>query len=100
MKLRVGLDIGGTKTAALVVDETGRALGRAVRPTDVNAPARLVAGTAETVEMALRDAGGRRDDLSAAGVGIPGQVDPADGTVRLAVNLNLHEPYPLQAALE
>lgn len=100
MTLRVGLDIGGTKTAALVVDENGRALGRAVRPTDVDAPARLVAGTVAAVEMALRDAGRMHDSLSAAGVGIPGQVDPADGTVRLAVNLNLHEPYPLRAALE
>ena len=100
MNLRVGLDIGGTKTAALVVDQNGRALGRAVRPTDVDAPAQLVAGTVEAVEMALRDAGGRRDSLSAVGVGIPGQVDPADGTVRLAVNLNLREPYPLRAALE
>ncbi len=100
MTLRVGLDIGGTKTAALVVDENGHALGRAVRPTDVDTPSRLVAGTVEAVEMALRDAGRTREALAAVGVGIPGQVNPADGTVRLAVNLNLREPYPLRAALE
>lgn len=100
MTLRVGLDIGGTKTAALVVDENGRALGRAVRPTDVDTPSRLVAGTVEAVEMSLRDAGRTREALAAVGVGIPGQVDPADGTVRLAVNLNLREPYPLRGALE
>lgn len=99
MKLRVGLDIGGTKTAALVVDEAGRRLGEAVRPTDVRDPGCLVAGTVETVDRALAAAGATRADLMAAGVGIPGQVDPAGGLVRLAVNLNLLRPYPLGEAL-
>ncbi len=104
MTLRIGLDIGGTKTAALVVDAHGRSLGRAVRPTDVASPARLVAGTVAVVEDVLRDAG--RDanifaaGVSAVGVGVPGQVDPLSGTVRLAVNLNLREPYPLRQALQ
>ncbi len=100
MRLRVGLDIGGTKTAATVVDETGHVLGHALRPTDVDTPSRLVAGTVATVGQALRDAGRPAEELAAVGVGIPGLVDPASGTVRLAVNLNLHKPYPLRAALE
>ena len=104
MTLRIGLDIGGTKTAALVVDAHGRSLGRAVRPTDVASPARLVAGTVAVVEDVLRDAGRDADifaaGVSAVGVGVPGQVDPLNGTVRLAVNLNLREPYPLRQALQ
>jgi len=99
MKARVGLDIGGTKTAALVVDEAGRRLGEAVRPTDVRDPDCLIAGTVKTVDEALAAAGAARADLVAAGVGIPGQVDPAGGLVRLAVNLNLLRPYPLAEAL-
>lgn len=100
MSLRLGLDIGGTKTAALVVDESGATLGGAVAPTDVVSPERLVAGTIDLIDQALRDAGRSRDELVAAGVGVPGQVDPATGTVRLAVNLNLREPYSLGQALQ
>lgn len=100
MSYRVGLDIGGTKTAALVVDDTARPMGQATRPTDVSGPELLIASTLATVDLALRDAGLTRGDLSAAGVGIPGQVEPNDGTVAMAVNLNLREPYPLRAALE
>lgn len=100
MTYRVGLDIGGTKTAALIVDEAARPLGQAIRPTDARSPELLIAGTLAAVDLALRDAGRARGDLSAAGVGIPGQVDPDDGTVAMAVNLNLREPYPLRAALE
>lgn len=100
MSLRLGLDIGGTKTAALVVDESGAPLGQATKPTDVTSPERLVTGTLRIIDEALQDAGSDRGDLLAAGIGIPGQVDPADGSVRLAVNLNLREPYPLGRVLQ
>ena len=42
MSLRLGLDIGGTKTAALVGGESGAPLGRAIQPTDVTHPPRPV----------------------------------------------------------
>lgn len=100
MTYRIGLDIGGTKTATLIVDEAARPIGQAVRPTDVRSPELLVSGTLAVVDLTLQEAGLTRDDLSAAGVGIPGQVNPNDGTVAMAVNLNLRQPYPLRAALE
>lgn len=100
MSVRIGLDIGGTKTAAQLVDEWGRTLGETVRPTDSGDPRRLIHGVVRTVEQTLADAGAAPAELIAAGVGIPGQVDPRDGTVRLAVNLNLHEPLPLRDALQ
>lgn len=100
MNVRIGLDIGGTKTAARAVAGDGHILAEVVRPTDVSRPDCLVAGIVHTVDAALAAAGVARADLVAAGVGVPGQVDPADGTVRLAVNLNLREPYPLRDALQ
>lgn len=100
MNVRIGLDIGGTKTAARAVAGDGHILAEVVRPTDVSRPDCLVAGIVRTVDEALAAAGVARADLVAAGVGVPGQVDPADGTVRLAVNLNLREPYPLRDALQ
>jgi glucokinase len=98
MSVRVGLDIGGTKTAALVADGSGP-LVEVVRPTDVAAPERLVAGVVATVTAALAQIGPERR-LIGVGAGVPGQVDPQRGTVRMAVNLNLREPYPLRDALE
>jgi glucokinase len=97
MNVRVGLDIGGTKTAALVV-EGSHPLSEVVRPTDTASPDGLVASIVATVEEAL---GQLRQPykLLGVGAGIPGQVDPARGTVSMAVNLNLREPYPLRDAL-
>jgi predicted NBD/HSP70 family sugar kinase len=100
MTLRVGLDIGGTKTAAIVIDEAGAALSRATRLTSVDSPQSLVAGTVALVDEVLRAAGPEPGRLASVGVGIPGQVDPANGTVSMAVNLNLREPYPLRDALQ
>jgi glucokinase len=82
----VGLDIGGTKTLGLAVDEAGRILAEARRPTEPG-PAGVV-GTAAAVVADLREATG--DPLAVpVGVGIPGLVDAAQGLVRHAVNLGL-----------
>jgi len=97
--VRAGLDIGGTKTAALIIDDDGRALSLVQRPTNVSRPDRLVAGIVATIDQALGQAGVGRADVAAVGVGVPGQVDRDSGTVKLAVNLNLHEPFPLASAL-
>lgn len=98
MNVRVGLDVGGTKTAALVAGN-GEALVEVVRPTDVASPARLVAGIVATVRDAVEQLAPNHH-LRAVGAGVPGQVDPVHGTVRMAVNLNLREPYPLRDVLE
>jgi predicted NBD/HSP70 family sugar kinase len=84
----VGVDVGGTWTVAVVVDGGGAATGRARLSTD--AFAGIVDVIAKAVETALEDAGGRADPC-AVGLGVPGQVDPETGTVRLALNLGIDE---------
>lgn len=98
--VRVGLDIGGTKTAVLVVDENMRKLSELTRPTDVSSPEGVVRGAVSAVYDALAAAGATPDELISAGAGVPGLVDPHTGTVRLAVNLGLTEAYPLAHALQ
>ena len=51
------------------------------------------------VNDALLAAGARTDDVAAIGVGVPGRVDPATGTVTLAVNLGWSD-LPLGPRLE
>ena len=50
----LGIDIGGTKTAAMVVDATDQVLGRAERPTDRGAPVRVAVEVARAA-MAAAD---------------------------------------------
>jgi glucokinase len=96
--LVAGVDIGGTKAAALVVDEAGETRGRAVQP---------MAGRSETgiepivaaVRAALEAAGASAPDLAAIGVGVPGRIDSAAGIVVLATNLGWHD-LPLAGLIQ
>lgn len=88
--MRVGVDVGGTKTLALALADDGTVLDVRVRPT-VPGPR----GVLDTAERAAAEvAGGARP--RSVGVGIPGVVD--GGTVRGAVNLGL-DTLDLGAAL-
>ncbi len=84
--VRLGLDIGATKTLGLVVDDSGGILAEVREPTAPGADG--VVRTAARVVEALRAATG--DPLTGpVGVGIPGLVDHERGTVKHAVNLGL-----------
>jgi glucokinase len=90
--MRVGVDIGGTKTLAAALADDDSVLDVRVLPT-VRGP-RGVLDTAALVVAEVTD-GVRPRSI---GVGIPGVVDPATGVVRTAVNLDL-DALPLGAAL-
>lgn len=96
--LVAGVDVGGTKVAALVVDETGETLGRAVRPM-AGRSAAGVEPIVSAVRAALEAAGATTDDLAAIGIGVPGRVDVAAGVVGLATNLGWRD-LPLARLLE
>ena len=95
----VGVDIGGSKIAVLVVDRDERVLAREVAPTAAGAPERAVDEIAAVVNAALAAAGATTDDVEGLGVGVPGRVDPLSGDVTLAVNLGWSE-LPLGSRLE
>lgn len=95
----IGLDIGGTKIAALAVDDDMQPLASLERPTDISSPDGLAAGAVETARLAAAAANIPLSAVHAIGACVPGQVDAATGTVRLAVNLNLHAPYALGPAI-
>ncbi len=78
----IGIDMGGTKVSALVLDRMGRECLRMRRPTPVSYAETVALLTAMVAE--LEEACGRR--CLPVGLGLPGVVDPAAGTVR-AVNL-------------
>ncbi len=84
----IGLDIGGTKIAAVAVDATGRVHARATAPTEPERGfAAGVARLTELVEATLAQAGWSAGELRGVGVGCTGPVDPRRGTV--------HNPFTL-----
>jgi predicted NBD/HSP70 family sugar kinase len=94
--LVAGVDVGGTKTSIVVIDDRGRILHEQVTATDQSALVGQIAGLVDEARRLL----GR--DLAAVGVAIPGRVDPDDGSVSMAVNLGItHLPLGsmLQTAL-
>jgi glucokinase len=85
---RGGIDLGGTKIEAVVVDGRHKVLGSARRPTpQEGGPPEVAAAMAETMSEACQAAGLEPAALTAIGVGSPGIVDESTGTVTSARNL-------------
>ena len=97
-KLRVGVDVGGTKVAVLVARE-GREIVRKTNPTRLDTPQDTLTSIAETVQEAVSLAQAKMTDVEAIGIGIPGRVDSENGIAHLAVNLNWRN-MPVGVALE
>ena len=87
-RLTVGVDIGGTKIAAAVVDDEGRLVARVDRLTPGRTTrASVVEDTIVDAVQALR----REHDVAAVGVGAAGFVDVAGRTVMFAPHLSWRE---------
>jgi len=84
-----GVDVGGTKTLAVVVDGRGETVARVRLATDAAGPRGLIATVTEALVEVAEGAGLSPDGLAAVGVGVPGVVDPRDEGVRHAVNLDI-----------
>jgi glucokinase len=96
-----GLDLGGTKIQAVLLDEDGNILsqGRRVTPQEGGPPV-IVEELYGTLQDAARMVKLEPTALAGVGVGAPGAVDPAAGVLLHAGNLPGWEgPYPLAEAL-
>jgi glucokinase len=96
--LTVGIDLGGTKIAAALVDAGGRIITSARRATrPEKGAAAIVAEIAALAAAVSAHADGR--PVLGVGVGVAGQVDPSNGSVFNAPNLRWTN-YPFQQHLE
>jgi glucokinase len=100
--LRGGIDLGGTKIQAVVVDEDHVVLGQSRHPTPTTGGPQDVA---DAMVAAMTEAAGlggvEPDALAGVGVGSPGDVDATRGTVGSALNLpGWADEFALGAALE
>jgi glucokinase len=99
--VRAGVDLGGTKIQAVIVDSDHGVLGQARRPTPLEGGPAAVAGEiAAAVREASEAAGVEPGSLDSIGVGSPGAVDVRAGTVAQARNLTGWEGvFPLGPTL-
>jgi glucokinase len=100
--LRGGIDLGGTKIQAVVVDADNNVVGSARRATPVSGgPSDVVAELAKTLQEAATQAGAAEPGaLQGVGVGSPGTIDHATGSVSSARNLpDWESSFPLAQTL-
>lgn len=88
MKLTIGVDIGGTKIAAGVVDEDGAILSETREVTPATSAPAIASAVATAVQRLRQD-----HDVAAVGVGAAGFVDETRTTVVFAPNISwVNEP--------
>ncbi|HEY1518291.1 MAG TPA: ROK family protein [Solirubrobacteraceae bacterium] len=87
-QLRGGIDLGGTKIEAIVVDARNNVLGSSRHPTpSTGGPADVAAEMAAAMTEACQAAEVQPHDLVGVGVGSPGVIDETTGAVSTARNL-------------
>jgi glucokinase len=97
-----GIDLGGTKIEAIVTDAAYKVLGSARHPTPTTGgPADVANAMAAALTEAAKAASLAPSQLRGVGVGSPGTIDTATGTVSRADNLpGWYASFPLAAALQ
>lgn len=98
--LAVGVDVGGTKITAGVIDATAHILSRhSVRSHPGRPPREVVDAIVEATRAALAEAGLTRGDVAGVGVGFAGHVNGAAGRVLTSSNLPAWDNHPLRDVL-
>ena len=94
MSLTIGVDVGGTKVAAGVVDEDGKVLASLKRVS----PARSADATEDTIAAVVEELR-KEHEVTAVGIGAAGFIDVSRSTVLFAPNLAwLDEPLQSEVA--
>ncbi|QDE66478.1 ROK family protein [Myxococcus xanthus] len=97
-----GVDLGGTKIEAVVVDRAGTVLGKMRQPTPADGePGDVVRAIHDTLEGAAHAAGLTSRQLLGVGVGAPGAVNANEGTLGHVSNVGRgwSTPYPVAGDL-
>ena len=98
--LVLGIDVGGTKVLAGVVDRSWGVLGRGkVKSPFRGGPPEMTEALVAAADAALSAAGARREDVAAIGLGVPGPLDEERTTLLRAANLGVAK-WNVAAALE
>ena len=97
-ELAVGIDVGGTKIAAGLVDREGRVRRRCHTTSHAERPPHEVIAAIERLYAELAERAG--GEVAAVGVGFAGNLDAARGEVLVSSNLPAWDHFPLRATLQ
>jgi glucokinase len=91
----IGIDLGGTKVLAGVVDTANQVIARAKRNTPAKqGGAAIVATILDAVREAIATAGVPLEEIGGVGIGSPGPLDPEKGIILFSSNMNMKD-FPL-----
>ena len=93
--VRIGVDLGGTKIAAIALDERGATLGRVRFASPRGDYGQTLDAIADAIDQVERQAGAR----GTVGIGTPGAISPATGLLRNS-NSTWLNGRPIQGDLE
>ena len=96
-RLSVGVDVGGTNLKALIVDDRGSVVSRAVLPTGAaHGPDVVISNIVKLIDLVISNSGIDTADLLGVGIGAPGPLNPVTGIVYMAPNLPGWKDVPLE----
>ncbi|HLC16657.1 MAG TPA: ROK family protein [Thermodesulfovibrionia bacterium] len=96
----VGIDLGGTKLLACLIDENWQVKEEVKKKTrPERGPQAVVERIVEVVDALIEKSGQTKDSLKAIGIGVPGTVDSVSGTVIYAPNMPGWSQIPIGAML-
>jgi glucokinase len=87
--LAVGIDLGGSHVLATLVDEAGTIVARQGQDIEDHSPEVVIKTIGDAVDAVL--AGSKDKTVSGIGIGSPGNVDMATGTIRYSPNFGWHD---------
>lgn len=91
MEVFAGVDVGGTNIVCGLVSSAGQVVHKLKRPTEAgrgpDAVLERIAAMIEEAVASYRGEDGQSVTLAAAGIGLPGLVDPEEGIAKFAGNL-------------
>ena len=97
----LGVDLGGTKVLASVVNEAGEVIARSKKRTKPErGAAAVIERIAKSARSAVEESGVDYADIKGVGVCAPGMINRETGVVLLAPNLDGWENVPLKMSLE
>lgn len=95
----LGVDIGGTKIAAGIIDEKGACIERIELPSITNSSEEMFNQVKKSIELVLNNGNYKFEELNGIGIGVPGKVDYQNGIAIFQNNLPWVD-FPLVSKLK